>query len=191
MSAKIESNWITLAKDRLSCGGLTVRELQALEIANVYDWLYAQDSTLIPVHSTSSVIDLAPNITDLYNRIACGELVSELQYAWAKAELSRLLKVYYESLDARLNAVVKTASHYVYAAGIYAWNGGAATTGSKTITGLLATDVVQATLHSQGASETLIKAAAAAGQINFTLSANGTDGTTKINYSVLRAKPVS
>lgn len=191
MSAKIESNWITLAKDRLSCGGLTVRELQALEIANIYDWLYAQDSTLIPVHSTSSVIDLAPNITDLYNKIACGELVSELQYAWAKAELSRLLKVYYESLDARLNAVVKTASHYVYAAGIHVWNDGASASGDIPVTGLLATDVVHVTLHTSTASELVEAAAAATGQINVTMSAAAADTTTKLNYTVYRAKPAS
>jgi hypothetical protein len=81
------------------------------------------------------------------------------------------------------------ASHVPVASGIHAWAGGAAATDSIEVVGLLDTDVVIATLAAQGAAETLVKAVNDAGndQIDLTLSANGTDGTTKVAYTVLRA----
>lgn len=80
-------------------------------------------------------------------------------------------------------------THRVIAAGIYTWAGGAATTASIAVTGLEATDIVQATLVARASTETLVLAAndAVNDQIDLTLSANGTDGTTKVAYSVLRA----
>lgn len=190
MNPTIDNNWITENKNRINCSTLDAFSLNSLEVALAYEKLVAQNSDLVNPDSGDN-IDTTRTLKSLYDRIACGEFISETDYAWAKAEIARLEKAIYDDTDARLAAVVEDMTHYVYAAGIYAWNGGAATTGSKTITGLLATDVVVATLHSQGAAETLVKAAAASGQINFTLSANGTDTTTKINYTVLRAKPVS
>jgi hypothetical protein len=81
------------------------------------------------------------------------------------------------------------STHKVIASGIHAWAGGAAATDSIAVAGLEATDVVQATLVAQGAAETLVKAVndAANDQIDLTLSANGTNGTTKVCYTVLRA----
>lgn len=80
-------------------------------------------------------------------------------------------------------------SHRVFAAGIHAWAGGAAATDSIAVAGLEPTDIVQATLVARAAAETLVLAANDAGndQIDLTLSANGTNGTTKVAYSVLRA----
>ncbi len=80
-------------------------------------------------------------------------------------------------------------THHVVAAGIHAWAGGAAATDSIAVAGLEATDIVQATLVARAAAETLVLAANDAGndQIDLTLSANGTNGTTKVAYSVLRA----
>lgn len=63
----------------------------------------------------------------------------------------------------------------------------ASTSDTIPVTGLVVGDTVQVTLAAQGASEVLVKAIAAAGQINVTLSANATIGTTKYNYTVLRA----
>lgn len=81
------------------------------------------------------------------------------------------------------------ATHKVVAAGIHDWAGGAATTDSIAVTGLLATDIVLATLVARGGTETLELAGNDADndQIDLTLSANGTDGTTKVAYAVLRA----
>lgn len=78
----------------------------------------------------------------------------------------------------------------VLAAGIHAWAGGAATTDSIAVVGLAATDVVQATLVARAATETLVMAANDAGndQIDLTLSAAGTDTTTKVAYCVLRPR---
>lgn len=80
-------------------------------------------------------------------------------------------------------------SHKIIAAGIHDWAGGSATTDSISVTGLESTDVVLCTLVARASTETLVLAANDAGndQIDLTLSANGTDTTTKIAYAVLRA----
>lgn len=77
----------------------------------------------------------------------------------------------------------------VYAAGIHSWAGGAATADSIAVAGLVATDIVLCTLIARASTETLVMAANDAGndQIDLTLSANGTNTTTKIAYAVLRA----
>lgn len=77
----------------------------------------------------------------------------------------------------------------VVAAGIHDWAGGAATTGSIAVVGLVATDIVLCTLVARASTETLVMAVNdhANDQIDLTLSANGTNTTTKISYAVLRA----
>lgn len=79
--------------------------------------------------------------------------------------------------------------YQVVAAGIHDWAGGAATTDSISVVGLVATDIVTATLVARASTETLVLVGndAANDQIDLTLSANGTNTTTKISYSVLRA----
>lgn len=76
----------------------------------------------------------------------------------------------------------------VVAAGIHTWAGGADTTDSIPVVGLLDTDVVICTLVARASTETLALAVndAANDQIDLTLGANGTDGTTKVSYIVLR-----
>jgi hypothetical protein len=76
----------------------------------------------------------------------------------------------------------------VLAQGIHTWAGGAATTDSITVAGLVATDIVLVTLIARAAAEVLAMAAndAAGDQIDLTLSANGTNGTTKLSYLVIR-----
>jgi len=80
-------------------------------------------------------------------------------------------------------------SHVVVAAGIHDWAGGAATADTIAVAGLLVTDIVLCTLIARAAAEVLIMAAnnAAADTIDLTLSANGTNTTTKVNWAVLRA----
>lgn len=185
MNADVTNNWLTNAKLKASCGGLTDFELKSLEIGNAYELLVAKDSSVIP--------PLSGNVTllSLYNKLICGDLLSETEYHWALAEISRIEKLQVEAIDAQSEAAIETASHYIVGAGIHTWNDGAATAGDIPITGLLSTDIVHVTLHSQAAAELVTKAVAAAGQINVTLSANGTDTTTKLNYSALRAMPAS
>lgn len=76
----------------------------------------------------------------------------------------------------------------VVAAGIHTWAGGAATTDSIAVVGLLSTDIVIATIAARASTESLVLVANDGGndQIDLTLSANGTNGTTKIHYVVLR-----
>lgn len=88
----------------------------------------------------------------------------------------------------RVVYVAQAAAAAIVAAGIHTWAGGAATTDSIAVVGLEAGDVVLATLSARASTETLVLAVndAANDQIDLTLSANGTDGTTKISYQVLR-----
>lgn len=95
------------------------------------------------------------------------------------------------STDITVNAEptgIGTFPFGIVAAGIHDWAGGAATTDSISVDGLLATDVVICSLNARAATETLALAVndAANDQIDLTLSANGTDTTTKIAYLVLR-----
>jgi len=89
----------------------------------------------------------------------------------------------------RVKYYPRTGKPQIVAMGIHAWAGGAAATDSIAVPGLLATDIVLATLIARAAAETLVLAANDAGndQIDLTLSANGTNATTKISYAVLRA----
>jgi len=86
---------------------------------------------------------------------------------------------------AKLSAGI-TPSHIVKYAGQHTTAGGDANE-TATVTGVLATDVVIATIEDNGTNNvTLLQAAAAANAVNFTLSADpGTDCV--INYIVLRA----
>lgn len=185
MNADVTNNWLTNAKLQASCGGLTDFELKSLEIGNAYELLVAKDSSVIP--------PLSGNVTllSLYNKLICGDLLSETEYHWALAEISRIEKLQVEAIDAQSEAAIETSSHYIVGAGIHTWNDGADTAGDIPISGLLATDVVHVTLHSQTAAEEVVKAVAAAGQINVTMSANAANTTTKLNYSALRAMPAS
>jgi hypothetical protein len=81
------------------------------------------------------------------------------------------------------------SSHVIFAAGLYTWAGGAATTAAITATGALTTDVAVATLAARASTETLVLAITATDAVNLTLGANGTNGTTKVGYVIYR--PVS
>lgn len=78
-------------------------------------------------------------------------------------------------------------SHHPIFAGTHSWAGGSATTDAKTLTGLLATDVVVCTLRARASTETLVLAVPTSDTLTFTLGANGTNTTTKIDYAVFRA----
>ena len=178
MSATVEGNWATNAKAKLSCGSLNDFELKSLNIVFAYEYFLAKNPDLIPQSDDSPVIGTTTTLVGLYNKIICGDLLSETEYEWALAEISRLQKV-------------ELASHYVYAAGIHTWNDGASATGDIPITGLLTTDVVNVTLHTQTSTELVSKAKASVGQIDVVMSAAAANTTTKLNYSVLRAMPAS
>jgi hypothetical protein len=76
----------------------------------------------------------------------------------------------------------------ILATGTHSWAGGAATTDSIPVAGLLSTDVVLCTLTARAATETLVLAVNdhANDQIDLTLSANGTNNTTRVAFLVIR-----
>ena len=183
MTETISSNWVEGALSRMSCNGLSQFELRALEVNQAVETIKAADPSLI--------VEGPNSLGNLNNKIICGDGLTDTEYQWAKAEIARLELSLFNATNSQEEAAVELASHYVYAAGIHAWNDGAATTGAIPVTGLLATDVVNTTMHSRASNEEIHTAAAATGQINIVLSHNGTNTTTKINYSVLRAMPAS
>jgi hypothetical protein len=79
-------------------------------------------------------------------------------------------------------------NYTVVQAGVHAWAGGAATTDSISVPGIKAGDIIECTLVDRASTETLVLAKhdVANGQIDLTLSANGTNATTKIAYKVSR-----
>lgn len=101
------------------------------------------------------------------------------------------LAVQFSNTPAEARAAIgqKDQTHFCVAAGIHDWAGGAATTDSIPVAGLLATDVVVCSLAARASTETLVLAVndAANDQIDLTLSANGTNTTTKVAYVVMRA----
>ena len=68
------------------------------------------------------------------------------------------------------------------------WAGGAATTDSIPVVGLLATDVVLVTLTKKSGTQYLLSAAnnAAADSIDIILNAVGANTTNELSYAVLR-----
>lgn len=92
--------------------------------------------------------------------------------------------------DDRIRAVfLPNTGFSIVAAGTHVWAGGVAVADSIAIPGLVPTDIVLCTLTARAGAETLLLAVNdhANDQIDLTLSANGTNGTTRISYLVLRA----
>jgi hypothetical protein len=76
----------------------------------------------------------------------------------------------------------------VIASGTHTWAGGAATSDHIPVPGVLATDLVLATLTLRNATQYLVLAAKDPNndRVTVTLSANGQNDTCKIDYLVLR-----
>jgi len=73
------------------------------------------------------------------------------------------------------------------ATGIHTWTGAATDTNTVTIANVLATDTVQATIHSNNSADQIEAVYTGSGNITIVLIANGTLNVTKINYTVFRA----
>jgi hypothetical protein len=88
---------------------------------------------------------------------------------------------------AETNAVLGF-SHYVLAAGVHVWAGGAAATDTITVAAVLTTDVVLVNIQVRGSGNpTSVIGVPSAGSIALLMDQNGQDSTTKIGYAVLRA----
>jgi hypothetical protein len=84
-------------------------------------------------------------------------------------------------------ATAVTPSHVVKYAGEVTWTGGLATLAS-TVTGVAATDIVIASIHTLGTQGTILQGAvASANTITFTLDAANTSNDAVISYVVFRA----
>lgn len=182
------SNWLTDIKAKLACGlsNIPVEQMASASIGFQIEALLCKCPTILDGEGGPSCnIDSGLTLSGIYSRLKCGTLLTAAQQAWAQANIFIKQKECCDVADA--GEVADTFE--VVAAGIHSWGGGAATTDSIPVVGLLATDIIQVTLIARATTETLVLAVndAANDQIDITLSANGTDVTTKLSYTVLRA----
>jgi hypothetical protein len=182
------TNWLQEISQKIACGISTI-PMDQLRVANIglqIESLLCKCPTILDAEAEPSCnIAGWMNLSQIYDRIKCGKMLTEAEMLWAQTNIFIKEKECCDQTD----AVDPTDAFEIVAAGIYSWNGGAATTASIPVVGLLATDIVQTTLVSRAATEQLILSVndAANDQIDLTLSANGTDTTTKVSYVVLRA----
>lgn len=177
-ACSIEDNhWIADFKTRLSCGGdLTEVELRSGHIAMEVDALLLECPDIFDTAYASSgcLVANSKSLQSLYNDIDCNRLLSLNDYYWALSELGRLQQL------------CLTGKYRILAAGEHSWNDGAATAGDIPVTGMTASDIAVVNLSAASAAETLVTANPASGKIDITLSANGADGVTKLQYTVFR-----
>lgn len=79
-------------------------------------------------------------------------------------------------------------AYEILACGLHTWAGGASLTDSLTISGIRENDCAFAVLAQAGGSETKVKAAVNPedGKVIFTLDANGSNGSTLVNWMIVR-----
>ena len=79
-------------------------------------------------------------------------------------------------------------AYEILACGLHTWAGGSATTDTLSISGIKSGDCAFAVLAQAGASETGVKAAIDAenSRVEFTLDSNGLNGSTLINWMIVR-----
>lgn len=187
MPCNIENNWLEEIKQKLSCGlsRIPVEQLKSASIGFQIEALLCKCPTILDSEQEPSCnISSDLKLSQIYNRLKCGTLLTEAQIQWAQSNIFIKQKECCEATD----AVDPVDTFEIFAAGIHDWDGGAATTDSIPVVGLLATDIIQTTLVARNATENLILSVNdfTNDQIDLTLSANGTDATTKISYVVIR-----
>jgi len=188
MPCNIENkNWLTSFKEKIACGvgSIPVDQMRTANIGLQIENLIEKCATILDSDAAGCNIATSVTLSSLYERIKCGVMLTEAEVLWAQSNIlikNGLCDI--QSVDGD-----PVDEFEIFAAGIHPWAGGAATTDSIAVVGLLATDIVITTLIARASTETLILSVndAANDQIDLTLSANGTNTTTKIAYQVLRA----
>lgn len=182
----ISSNWLDQIKAKLICpSSLTTFQIKVAALGFMIQELLCSCSDAFDEYEEAiecNKISQGETLEYYYDRIQCGDGLTESQYEWCLAELSRLKLICCEA-----KPPVDT-SMYLAKIGQHTWAGGADTSDSISVVGLLSTDLVFAQVAAQSTDETIVLAANdhANDQIDLTLSANGADGVTKINYQVWR-----
>jgi hypothetical protein len=182
-----DSNWLDSFKQKVTCGigNIPVEQVRSAIIGLQIEALLCKCPDILDGDAVDCNIENNLTLSSILARIKCGVMLTDAEIAWSQANIYIKEKECCEIADA--GEVADTFE--IVAAGIFSWNGGAATTASIPVVGLLATDIVITTLIARASTETLILSVndAANDQIDLTLSANGTNTTTKIAYQVLRA----
>lgn len=174
----LTSDWIVQAKAKIACGAeLTAPETKTLIFALSVESLLAECSDILDDESTSE-----SNITvsSYYDKIKCGYILSETELTL----LTALLELKKKECIVRKNddTVDEDEDCRIIASGIWSYDG----TDEIAIEGLLETDVVQATLHTQDDDEAVLFAKCEADKITINLSGTPNEDTTKVNYTVIR-----
>lgn len=181
------NNWLETMKTLLSCSieNISIEQIKTASIGLQIEELLCLCPDILDedVEATCG-LTRQTTLTRLFDRIKCGSVLSETEIQWAQAN------IYIKKTECCTGRTAEDPGDTIetVAAGIHTWAGGAATTDSITVVGLVATDIVIVNLVARAGSEYLVLAANdfANDQIDITLSANGTNGTTKLSYQVLR-----
>ncbi len=182
------SNWLTDIKAKLACGlsNIPVEQMVSASIGFQIEALLCKCPTILDDEG-GPACDISAGLTlsGIYERLKCGTVLTAAQISWAQANIFIKQKDCCDIADA--GDVVDAFE--VIAAGVHTWATGASVNGSISIPGLLESDIVIASLTQRTSNEQLIVAINdfASDQIDLVLSHNGTNGTTKIAYQVLRA----
>ncbi len=174
----LDSNWIAQAKQKIACGAeLTAAETKTLIFALSVETLLAGCADILDAESSSE-----SNITvsSYYDKIQCGYILSETELTL----LTALLELKNKECAARKNddTVDEDEDCRIIASGIWTYDG----TTEIAIEGLLETDVVQATIHTQEDDETILSAKCEADKITIVLSGTPYEDMTMVNYTVIR-----
>jgi hypothetical protein len=195
MNCNITStNWLQEISQKITCGISTI-PMDQLRVANIglqIESLLCKCPTILDAEADPSCnIAGWMNLSQIYDRIKCGKMLTEAEMLWAQTNIFIKEKEccdITESEDSESPGDTESA-FTIFDAGIYTWNGGTFNQASIPIPGLLATDIILTTLVARTSTETLDLSEndAANEQINLVLSAFGNSSSTKIAYQVLRA----
>lgn len=177
----IEGNWLTAFKSKMNCSGFNTIQLKSGEIGIRIELLLCKYPTIFDIYTTAGCnIAQSDTLSYYYNRIKCGNLLTEVELAFCEAEIARLELYACQEIDSGFS---------IRKAGSHTWAGGADETDSIAVDGLEDGDFVFAQVYEQSGTEEVVLAVNdhANGQIDITLSDNGEDGVTKINYFVIKS----
>ena len=169
-------SWLTQMQGKMGCcnnqGSIPNAMLQ---YAAIYLGTKLQDIT-----PDASTVDCPSNLARIKSALECEMALRDWNEFW---EVMAQLAVHEKNNP---NPVVEQG-YYIFAAGRHSWTG-TGTTNSISVTGLLANDLIIATLTARNAGQHLYLAANdhANDQIDITLSGAGSTDV-RVDYQVLRA----
>lgn len=174
----LEQNWLDQAIAKLSCGlQFTSAELMSILFGLKVKTLLAKCPTIFEYDSTSNS-DFT--VAAIYERIKCNKLLTEAEYQQALT----LLEVKEAICAASLldDTVTEGEDCKIIASGIWIHDGST----QIDIDGVVETDIVVATLHTQDDDEAIVTAGCGVDRVVLTFSGTPAEDSTAVNYIVTR-----